>query len=492
MAETIWNSAVSVYHFMMDNLVVINILLSLVIVFFQRRSPQTVWTWLLLLYFIPILGFVLYLLIGQDFHKSRMFKAKEIEGEIKYAVRRQEETIYRRRLRLTNPAVARYRDLILYNLEAGQAVLTDNNDVRIYTDGKEKFKALLEEMQKAKKYIHFQYYIIRNDELWQHIEPVLIKRAKEGVEVRILFDSMGCRGMHNRDWERLEKEGIHVAEFFPALFGNLQLRMNYRNHRKIVVIDGRVGFVGGFNVGREYLGLDKKKFGYWRDTHLCIEGAAVTSLAVRFVLDWNYAAKENLFQEDTLFEIPKYERGGRDPVQIISSGPDSQIKTIHDNYLRLIHSAKDHVYLQTPYFIPDDSILDALKIAARSGVDVRIMIPCKPDHPFVYWATYSYVGDLLRAGAKCYTYENGFLHAKGVSVDGFVSCYGTANMDIRSFELNFEVNAVIYDEETTERLEEAFLSDLAFCREITPEDYEARGLIIRFKEQCSRLLSPLL
>lgn len=310
MAETIWNSAVSVYHFMMDNLVVINILLSLVIVFFQRRSPQTVWTWLLLLYFIPILGFVLYLLIGQDFHKSRMFKAKEIEGEIKYAVRRQEETIYRRRLRLTNPAVARYRDLILYNLEAGQAVLTDNNDVRIYTDGKEKFKALLEEMQKAKKYIHFQYYIIRNDELWQHIEPVLIKRAKEGVEVRILFDSMGCRGMHNRDWERLEKEGIHVAEFFPALFGNLQLRMNYRNHRKIVVIDGRVGFVGGFNVGREYLGLDKKKFGYWRDTHLCIEGAAVTSLAVRFVLDWNYAAKENLFQEDTLFEIPKYERGG--------------------------------------------------------------------------------------------------------------------------------------------------------------------------------------
>ncbi len=259
MAETIWNSAVSVYHFMMDNLVVINILLSLVIVFFQRRSPQTVWTWLLLLYFIPILGFVLYLLIGQDFHKSRMFKAKEIEGELKYAVRRQEETIYRRKLRLTNPAVARYRDLILYNLEAGQAVLTDNNDVRIYTDGKEKFQALLEEMRKAKKYIHFQYYIIRNDELWQHIEPVLIRKAKEGVEVRILFDSMGCRGMHNRDWERLEKEGIHVAEFFPALLGNLQLRMNYRNHRKIVVIDGRVGFVGGFNVGREYLGLDEKE-----------------------------------------------------------------------------------------------------------------------------------------------------------------------------------------------------------------------------------------
>lgn len=492
MAETIWNSAVSVYHFMMDNLVVINILLSLVIVFFQRRSPQTVWTWLLLLYFIPILGFVLYLLIGQDFHKSRMFKAKEIEGELKYAVRRQEETIYRRKLRLTNPAVARYRDLILYNLEAGQAVLTDNNDVRIYTDGKEKFKALLEEMQKAKKYIHFQYYIIRNDELWQHIEPVLIQKAREGVEVRILFDSMGCRGMRNRDWERLECEGIHVAEFFPALLGKLQLRMNYRNHRKIVVIDGRVGFVGGFNVGREYLGMDEKKFGYWRDTHLRIEGAAVTSLAVRFVLDWNYAAKENLFQEDALFEIPEYEKAGRDPVQIISSGPDSQIKTIHDNYLRLIHSAKDHVYLQTPYFIPDDSILDALKIAARSGVDVRIMIPCKPDHPFVYWATYSYIGEMVEAGAKCYVYDNGFLHAKTVTVDGTVACVGTANMDFRSFGLNFEVNAVIYSEETTQKLEQRFENDMTKSTQITRNAYHQRSLVIRGKEQFSRLLSPLL
>ena len=298
MAEMIWNGAVTVYDFIMDNIVIINILFALIIVFFQRRSPQTVWTWLLLLYFIPILGFILYLVIGQDFHKSRMFKAKEIEGELKYAVRRQEEAVYHRRLKLANPEMERFKDLILYNLEAGEAVLTDNNDIRIYIDGKAKFRALIEEMKQAKRYIHLQYYIIRNDELW----------------------SMGCRTMKNRDWERLEREGIQVAEFFPALLGKLQLRVNYRNHRKIVVIDGRIGFVGGFNVGREYLGREKK-FGYWRDTHLCIEGAAVTSLAVRFVLDWNYASKENLFLEDKLFEIPEYVRKGRDPVQIISSGP---------------------------------------------------------------------------------------------------------------------------------------------------------------------------
>ena len=180
--------------------------------------------------------------------------------------------------------------------------------------------------------------------------------------------------MRRSDWERLRSAGIKVAEFFPALLGNLQLRVNYRNHRKIVVIDGRIGFIGGFNIGREYLGKSGR-FGYWRDTHICIEGSAVTSLAVRFVLDWNYAAGENLFLEDRLFALPEYVRGGKDPVQIISSGPDSSSKEIRDNYLRLIHMAQRSIYIQTPYFIPDDDIRDALIIAAKSGIDVRIMIP---------------------------------------------------------------------------------------------------------------------
>ena len=279
----------------LDNLVFINIILSIIIIFFQRRNPTAVWTWLLVLYFIPIVGFILYLVVGQDYRKSKMFKMKEIEDEIKYAVRRQEESIYRRKLRLKTPEMERFQSLILYNLNAAEAVLTDNNDIRIYTDGREKFDALIAEMNGAKNYIHLQYYIIRNDELWQEIEEVLTRKVQEGVEVRVLFDSMGCRKMRERSWRRLEKAGVQVAEFFPAFLGQLQLRVNYRNHRKIAVIDGRVGFVGGFNIGREYLGLDTKKFGYWRDTHLCIEGSAVTSLAVRFVLDWNYAAKENHF-----------------------------------------------------------------------------------------------------------------------------------------------------------------------------------------------------
>lgn len=491
MLELLGNGIQMAFWWVMDHLLFINIILSILIIFFQRRNPTTVWAWLLVLYTIPVLGFVLYLIMGQNFRKTRMFKMKEIEGEVKYAVRRQGESIYRKKLRLRDPELDRFKTLILYNLNEGEAVLTDNNDVRIYTDGKEKFQALLAEIEHARNYIHLQYYIIQNDELWKEIEEALIRKVRQGVIVRVMFDSMGCRTMHNKDWGRLEEAGIQVAEFFPAIFGKLQLRINYRNHRKIVVIDGRIGFVGGFNIGREYIGKDKK-FGYWRDTHLCIEGSAVTSLAVRFVLDWNYAAKENLFLEDRIFQIPTYIRSGRDPVQIISSGPDSQSQLVRNNYLRMIHMAKRRVYIQTPYFIPDEDILEALKIAAKSGIDVRIMVPCKPDHPFVYWATYSYMGDMIKAGAKCYTYDNGFLHSKCVCVDGLVSCVGTANMDIRSFSLNFEVNATIYSARTTQRLEEAFQNDIPKCTRVTRKRYEARGLVIRVKEQFSRLLSPLL
>ena len=478
MFDTAGESFLTAYRWTMEHLFVINIIFSLIIIFFRRRNPTTVWAWLLLLYFVPILGFVLYLLLGQDFRKERMFKMKEIEGEIKYAVRRQEESIYRKKLRLRDPELERFKRLILYNLNEGEAVLTDNNDIRIFTDGREKFQALLSEMDHARNYIHVQYYIIKNDELWKEIEEVLVRKVRQGVEVRVLFDSMGCRGMHRSDWARLERAGIKVAEFFPALLGKLQLRINYRNHRKIVVIDGRIGFVGGFNVGREYVGMDKK-FGYWRDTHICIEGSAVTSLAVRFVLDWNYAARENLFLEDRLFEIPEYVRGGRDPVQIISSGPDSSSQEIRDNYLRLIHMARKNIYIQTPYFIPDDDIRDALLIAAKSGIDVRIMIPCKPDHPFVYWATYSYLGEMIEAGARCYTYDNGFLHAKCMCIDGLVTCMGTANMDIRSFSLNFEVNAVVYSARTTEKLMEAFENDITKSTLVTRKMYEQRDLVIR-------------
>lgn len=469
----------------------LNLIFAVVIVFFERKSPKSVWAWLLLLFFIPVLGFVFYLFLGTDMRKRRMFRMKEIEDTIRDAVRQQEDALSAVEVEGVDENLSSYMDLVRYNMKTSGAILTTDNDVDIYTDGDALFESMLEDISSATKFIHIQFYIIREDVLFERFLQVLRKKAKQGVRVRILYDGMGCRTVSRKFWEKVNEEGIETAEFFPALFRRLHLRINYRNHRKIVVIDNRVGYIGGFNIGKEYIGLDEK-FGYWRDTHLRIVGSAVTGLQLRFLFDWNYAAKKNLFEDKICCQIST--EGSRDfcKMQIISSGPDNAGEQIRNNYLRLIHKAKKSIYIQTPYFIPDEAIFDSLLLAIHSGVEVNIMIPCKPDHMFVYWATYSYIGDLVMAGAKCYTYDNGFFHAKGMVVDGKVFCYGTANMDIRSFALNFEVNAVVYDAGKAEEMERCFRQDLAYSTRITKDDYVKRSLKIRIKEQICRLLSPLL
>ena len=502
---------VKMWETVMENLWLINVVLSIIIVFFQRRDPKAVWTWLLAIYFIPVFGVIFYLLFGQDFKKSRMFRIKEAEDRLKLPIKTQEAVIRSERRNAEHGAgmVNDYSGLVLYNLETSGAVLTGGNEVEVYTDGREKFHALREELRKATTFIHIQYYIIKNDEVFDSIVPILEEKVRENVEVRILYDGMGGRFMPKKRWKQMQAAGIKVGVFFPPFLGWLNMRVNYRNHRKIVVIDGTTAFVGGFNVGKEYISKDPK-FGYWRDTHLKIKGDAAISLQIRFALDWNYATGENLFKDLRYFgpEVEKarkrlageidrewqgeFPEDGKVFAQIITSGPDTNAPHIRNNYLELFHKARHHIYIQTPYFIPDDAILSALKIAAASGVDVRLMIPCKPDHPFVYWASCSYAGELLEHGVRCYIYENGFIHSKCVCVDGEVSCCGTANMDIRSFELNFEVNATLYDNEVTGKLEAAFLDDLPHCHELTKEEYEKRGMWMRVKEQTSRLLSPLL
>lgn len=490
MTDKIFDIISTIWFWIKDNTFYINIILGITIVFFQRRDPTSVWAWLLLLYFIPILGFFLYLVIGHDYRKSKMFRTKEIEDELNAAIKTQEDIIRQKKIELDEEH-REYSDLVLYNLEANSAIYSKNNEVEIFTDGNEKFNDLINEMKKAKKFIHIQYYIMSKGELLDRILNVLERKAKEGVEVRVLYDGMGGRFISKKNIKRMKNAGIKVGVFFPPILGKLNLRFNYRNHRKIVVIDGKTGYVGGFNIGEEYLGR-KKKFGYWRDTHLKIRGDAVMDLQIRFVLDWNYATKENLFKEEKYFEKCVQNKPGNTGIQIISSGPDSKRQEIRDNYLRLINKAKKSIYIQTPYFIPDEAVLQALNIAAMSGIDVKLMIPCKPDHPFVYWVTYSYSGDLLESGARVYCYDNGFLHAKGMIVDGIVSSYGTANMDMRSFALNFEVNAVIYDRKLSEQLEKEFLKDLNCCSELTKYSYERRSLPIKIKEQISRLLAPLM
>ena len=281
-----------------------------------------------------------------------------------------------------------------------------------------------------------------------------------------------------------------MEAFFPSRFPLINFRINYRNHRKLVIIDGKIGYIGGFNVGDEYLGKNKR-FGYWRDTHLRIIGSSVHAIQTRFILDWNQASNRNdIAYSPELF--PTIESKGDISMQIVSSGPDSEWEHIKYGYIKMISYARESIFIQTPYFIPDASLLDALRIASLTGKDVRIMIPNKPDHPFVYWATYFYVGEMLNAGARVYIYDNGFIHAKTIIVDGNLSSVGTANIDVRSFKLNFEVNAFLYDEAISTSLTENFYKDMDVSRELTLEAYQQRSLKIRFKESISRLLSPIL
>lgn len=471
--------------------IILNFLFAVVIVFFERKSPKSVWAWLLLLFFIPVVGFVFYLLVGTDLRKQKMFRAKEFRDNIHETLHRQEHFLKRVDMESETSEFSRYADLVLYNMKTSGAVLTNDNDLNILTEGNALFERMLADMRGAQSFIHIQYYILKDDILMDRLLQVCREKAEQGVEVRILFDAMGCRTVKRRMWHKIRQMGIETAEFFPALFRRFHLRINYRNHRKIVVIDNKIGYTGGFNVGKEYIGLDDT-FGFWRDTHLRLEGGAVAGLEYRFLMDWDYAAGQNLLACKKYYMVPPSGKQDMCKVQIISSGPDNAEQPIRDNYLRLIHKARKRIYIQTPYFVPDEAIHDSLMIAIRSGVEVCIMIPCKPDHPFVYWATYSYIGDLVMAGANCYTYDNGFLHAKGIVVDGSVFCYGTANMDIRSFSLNFEVNAVVYDEKKALEMERIFERDLAFCTQITKDAYAGRSLQFRMKEQVSRLLSPLL
>lgn len=489
--EILWNGIEEIISYVFSHLAYINALFAVVIVFFQRKDPKSVWAWLLILYFIPVLGFVFYLLAGTDVYKAKLFRTKEIEDKLSDAIRRQESSIRNKEISESYPEMKDYEDLMLYNLQTAGAVISDDNEVEIIVDGKDKFRKLFADLENACKSIHIQYYIIKDDEIFGELTEILKRKVKQGVEVRVLFDAMGCRTMGRKKWRELEEAGIETAEFFPAFFGRLQLRINYRNHRKIVVVDGQTAYVGGFNVAREYVGLDEK-FGYWRDTHMRITGTAVQALQTRFILDWNYANRKHIIPfEPYLADSGKEQRTGS-PVQIISSGPDTHEKSIRDTYLRMIHKANRSIYIQTPYFIPDEAIFSALLIATRSGIEVNIMIPCKPDHPFVYWATYSYIGELVLAGANCYTYNNGFIHAKGIVVDEEVLCYGTANMDIRSFGLNFEVNAVIYDREKAAEMADYFREDLKVSQRITKNGYLSRPLWHRIKEQVCRLFSPVL
>lgn len=464
----------------------LNVVFAVTIVFFERRNPTATTAWLIVLFLLPPVGFALYLFFGQNYTRQRMFVVKEHEDRrfLQAIFEEQHRAIAGNHHRFATPAAEEFRDTIVLLLRNNRACLTEGNRVDVYTRGEDKFDALFAAIREARHTVHLEYFVVNDDELGRAVVRALAAKAREGVEVRLLFDAMGSRagGGSRKAFSKLEEAGGQIGVFFPSVY-----RINYRNHRKIAVIDGGIGFIGGFNIGDDYLG--KGPLGRWRDTAIRITGEAARMLQLRFFLDWNYATGEFTGLEARYF--PEEETPGTTPVQIVSGGPDTRWNPIKEGYLKLINSARESVYIQTPYFIPDDSVTDALRLAALSGVDVRIMIPCRPDHPFVYWATLSFIGDLLDAGVRAYTYDGGFLHAKTIVVDGKAGSVGSANWDVRSFRLNFEANAFFYDAAVGADLMRAFEEDLALSTEITPEDYQTRSRRVRVKESVSRLFSPL-
>lgn len=477
-----WEVTLNIFSIIFASLVIF----TAIVIFLERRDPAKTVAWLLILIFLPIMGFVLYLIIGRRFRKRRMVRKKAALNNYIYPL---DESFAEHEDRL--PCLTRSKErLIRLIMSNAHFPLTLNNSLRVLTDGQEIFPAFKEAIRGAKKHIHLETYILRDDRIGQEIKDLLIAKANEGVKVRIIYDGLGSRKLSKKFLQELDQAGIEAKPFFPVKLPFLHSKINYRNHRKILVIDGTTGFVGGINIGDEYLGRDPK-IGYWRDTHLELKGNAVYFLQRIFLQDWYFVTHQALDEEFSgLF--PLKEPCGRKVVQITASGPDTEWEAIMQVFYYAMATAEKSLYVTSPYFVPNESILTALKTAALCGVDVKLILPAKPDHKIVFWASMSYVEELLEAGVEIYLYKKGFIHAKTIMIDGIVSTVGSANMDQRSFELNFEVNAFIYDEETTKRLEEDFFADLKHCQQIDPETFKERPMTNRFLESGARLLSPLL
>lgn len=466
----------------------------LVVIFVERKEPAATIAWVMVLFFLPFAGFIAYLMFGSGFH---------VNQKRRFAIKQTSDTIYRGIISkyiegcgasARDPDAPRER-MIRY-LEKDGEYYSGDNQAQIFTDGNQLFAAMLKDMRRAQKHIHLLYYIFRNDELGREILALLTEKARQGVSVRLIYDSVGSMISRGKVFRELQAAGGKVRAFsplFPSLFSKdafiTHLRLNYRNHRKITVVDGVIGYVGGMNIGDEYLG--KSRLSPWRDTHLRLTGTSVCFLQERFLVDWMSIENMQPAPEQLRDIFPQPLQQGGLGVQIVSSGPDMPGNAIKSGLLEMLYTARRRVFIQTPYFAPDDSLIEALRIAAQAGVDVRLMLPGMMDNPFAHCTTYSYAHQVLLFGVRVFIY-NGFLHAKSLVADGETACIGTANFDNRSFSLNFEVNAFIYDRDFAAGCERIFLDDQRNCREYSDEWHRARPALLRGAYSLCRLFAPLI
>lgn len=458
------------------------IIASVAVVLLENKNPVRTVAWVLLLLFLPYFGLLLYLVFGRSFKRQSRLSRKmhtQLINQTQNA---------RNHLEPVNDSLLEsYQPLIKLLEKTGAAPLSTNHSVDIYTDGKTLLADMLKDIEQAKQHIHAEYYILESDETGDAFKNALIKKAQEGVKVRLIYDDLGSWYLKRSAIREMKKAGIRLFSFFKIRFPYFTTKLNYRNHRKIVIIDGKVGYLGGFNIADRYTkGLD---WGVWRDTHIRVHGNSVINLQNIFRADWSYMTKR-VFKSDAYFPVSSTPNNYF--MQIVGSGPDLDWQTIMQGYLHAIMHAKKYIYIQTPYFLPNESIANAIEMAALRGVDVRLMIPFRSDERIAFEASISYMENILKSGVKVLQYQNGFIHSKTMVIDGELSVVGTANMDLRSFEQNFEVNAFIYNTQKAQELTKIFLHDAKSCKKLSFWRWKQRPMWRKVLQSIARLLSPAL
>jgi len=479
-----------IYGGVIDFIYIISVLMVVILIYLERSDPKTLAMWMIVLLLFPIFGFIIYLFFGQTFYSRRQFSIKNLDDERLSQLGI--ELLDEEALKDTEYDDPEARVFAKGMSNNGKFPYSNNNDVDLYTEGDAFYRDLLNDLRNAKKFINAEYYIVRNDELSNEFMDILIKKAEEGVEVRLMIDAIGNNSGPIMKMKALKKAGGSYTLFHRTITVLLSPKKNNRNHRKIAVIDGDIGYVSGFNIGDEYLG--KSDRGYWRDTGVKIHGYSTVALNLRFFMDWGYATKTPFDADSDNVERYFPEMGvnyGNDVVQIISGGPDLKANLIEMQYLKMIYCAKKTVYIHTPYLVPSNDVIKALILAANSGVDVRIIMLDRPDHALVFWASLWYSMELMKEGVRIFHYNKGFIHSKAFVVDGKYCSVGSANMDQRSMTMNFETNALMYSVRIGDEMDKAFNEDLSHCTEYTMEEHKKLSRWIRFKIHFARLFSAL-
>lgn len=451
-------------------------LLAAAVIFLEEQNPDRAIIWLGALLLFPFVGLAAYVIFGPNVrsvkHRWRIHKT----------FRQRQQGV------ASSPSVDAPGLERLLASSCG-AVPTTRNDVRVLLNGEKTFQAIEKALYNAVDYIHMEYFSIASDELGTRIKELLVSKAKEGVKIRLLYDAVGSWQMGRAYVSDLRKAGVEIQAFMPTAFARFRSSINHRDHRKILVVDGRTGFLGGLNIGDMYMGKNPK-MGKWRDTHIMIAGAAVRELNRVFLSHWGQCTGKYLdFRK--FAAVPSTDMQ-LTPVQIATSGPGKDFRAIADGYFYMIANAKRRIWITTPYLVPGTSIFSALSVAARSGVDVRVIIPSKADHTLVFWASQFNVDQLLQSGVRIFSYKDGFIHAKTAVMDGLLVSVGTTNLDVRSLEVNYEVQAFIRSQRVAEEFEHAFLDDLEKCGEETVADRRNRPFYRKIQGAIGRLWSSLL